>query len=223
MYKNINLEIEENRTVRKIDFKVINLFCCGFTGRNQDAVKAHVDEMRCIGVPCPDRIPDIYHVSPYLLTNETEIDVVGKHTSGEVESVFLLDHNQVFLTVGSDHTDREIERLNYQKSKQICSKIISNHVWKFSEVDDHFDDLLLRSEVVKNGKQYLYQEGKVSIVMKPFDVINHFKISDNKTVFFSGTIPTKTKKIIHADYYMIEIFDPILNRRITHSYKVRVI
>ena len=96
-------------------------------------------------------------------------------------------------------------------------------MWKFSEVNDHFDDLLLRSEVVKNGKQYLYQEGKVSIVMKPFDVINHFKISDNKTVFFSGTIPTKTKKIIHADYYMIEIFDPILNRRITHSYKVRVI
>lgn len=223
MGKTIRLTVTGRESSREFDFTVRYLFCGGFTGRNQDAVKKHIEEMASVGIPPPEKTPALYQVSPYLLTSDYEVEVVGSQTSGEVECVLLLDADETYLTVGSDQTDREVERLSYPKSKQMCSKIIANEVWRLSEVKDHFDDIILRSEIEKNGQGHLYQEGPASIVMKPFDIINLYDIEDEGTVLFSGTIPTKTEKIIYADWYKIELIDPVLNRRITHTYRVKVL
>ncbi|MFQ6134688.1 MAG: DUF2848 family protein [Nitrososphaerales archaeon] len=223
MSKTIRLTLIEREGSRDIDFTVRQLFCGGFTGRNQDAVKKHIEEMASVGIPPPERTPALYRISPYLITSDDEVEVVGDKTSGEVEPVLLLGLGEMYLTVGSDQTDREVERLSYPKSKQICSKVIAKQVWRYGEVKDHYDDLILRSEVEKDEQKYLYQEGSVSIVMNPFDLLSLYDIGKDGTALFSGTIPTETERLIYADRYRIELIDPVLDRRIVHTYGVKVI
>lgn len=223
MSKTIRLTLIEHESSRDINFTVRHLFCGGFTGRNQEAVKKHIEEMASVGIPPPKRTPTLYRISPYLITSDEEVEVVGEKTSGEVEPVLLLGSEEKYLTVGSDHTDREIERLSYPKSKQICRKVIAEQVWPYSEVKDHYDELILRSEVEKDGQKHLYQEGSVSIIMKPLDLIHLYDIERDGTTLFSGTIPTKTERLIFGDWYRLELIDPVLDRRIVHTYSVKVI
>ena len=213
----------EKNSPREFDFTVRQLFCGGFTGRNQEAVKKHIEEMASVGIPAPERTPALYHISPSLITTDSEIEVVGDKTSGEVEPVLLIGAEETYLTVGSDQTDREVERLSYPKSKQICGKAVAKDVWRFSEVKNHFDNLILRSEVEKDGKTYLYQVGPAGLLTKPFDLLSMYSVGDEGTALFSGTIPTKTGQLIYADLYKIELIDPVLNRRITHTYQVKTL
>jgi hypothetical protein len=169
------------------------------------------------------RRPAMYQISPYLITSDEEVEVVGEKTSGEVESVLLLGSEEKYLTVGSDQTDREIERLGYAKSKQICRKVIAEQVWPYNEVKDHYDELILRSEVEKDGQKHLYQEGSVSGIMKPLDLAHLYDIEGDGTALFSGTIPTKMERLIFGDWYRLELIDPVLDRRIVHSYSVKMI
>ena len=200
MSKMIRLTVTtEKNSPREFDFTVRQLFCGGFTGRNQEAVKKHIEEMASVGIPAPERTPALYHISPSLITTDSEIEVVGDKTSGEVE------------------------RLSYPKSKQICGKAVAKDVWRFSEVKNHFDNLILRSEVEKDRKTYLYQEGPAGLLTKPFDLLSMYSVGDEGTALFSGTIPTKTGQLIYADLYRIELIDPVLNRRITHTYQVKTL
>ncbi len=220
----IRLTLIEKEGCRKITINFRKLYCGGFTGRNQASVKQHIDEMISEGIIPPEKTPILYHISPYLLTSCDELEVVGDKTSGEVEPVLIISSEEKYLTVGSDHTDREIEKFSYSKSKQICQKIIAKQVWRYNEVKDHYDDLVIRSEVEKDGNKYLYQEGSVSIVMNPFDLIRINDINESKgLILFSGTIPTHTKRLIYGDLYRIELIDPFLDRRIVHSYRVKMI
>ena len=219
----IKLTLIENQGSRDIVFTVRQLFCGGFTGRNQEVVRQHIKEMASVGISPPEKTPAVYHISPYLITYDNEIEVVGENTSGEVEPVLLIGSKETYLTVGSDQTDRNIERLSYPKSKQLCNKIISRQVWRYSEVQDHYDELIIRSIVVKNGQKYLYQEGSVKTVMNPHDLLQLCDIKIENMILFAGTIPTKTNRLIFADWYQIELIDPILNRIITHTYNVKVI
>jgi hypothetical protein len=215
--------VTENSSPKVFDFTVRDLFCGGFTGRNQDAVKKHIEEMARVGIPAPERTPALYRISPSLITTDDEIEVVGDKTSGEVEPVLLIRAEETYLTVGSDQTDREVERLSYPKSKQICGKAVAKNVWRFSEVKNHFDSLILRSEVETDGNIYLYQEGPAGLLTKPYDLLSLYSVSNEGTVLFSGTIPTRTGRLIYADLYRIELVDPVLNRRITHTYRVKTL
>lgn len=179
--------------------------------------------MASVGIPPPERTPALYRISPSLLTFDEEVEVVGDQTSGEVEPVLLLGAEETYLTVGSDQTDREIERVSYSKSKQICGKAVASEIWRLDEIADHLDELILRSEVEKDGDLSLYQEGPVSLLMKPFDLLGLYDVGDEGTALFSGTIPTKTGRLVYADLYRIELIDPVLDRRITHTYRVRTL
>jgi hypothetical protein len=220
MKRNIHFSIIKKKRYHKLDFSLENLFCGGFTGRSEEAVKQHIEEMAKVGVPRPSAIPSLYRLSPSLITCSKNIEVVGELTSGEVEAVLLIDSEEMYITVGSDHTDRELEKISFQKSKQICSKIIAKEIWKFDDIKDHYDHLLLRSKVMENGREHTYQEGSVRLVRNPLDLVRTYKISNCGTIFFSGTIPTKKGRLIYSDYYKLEIIDPILNRKIEHEYSV---
>ena len=223
MSKTLRLTLLTLEGSRDIDFPVKQLFCGGFTGRSRDAVKKHIDEMASVGIPPPKRTPALYHISPYLITSGDEVEVVGDKTSGEVEPVLLLSSGETYLTVGSDQTDREVERLSYPKSKQICGKIIARQIWRYADVKDHYDDLLLRCEIEKDGLTHLYQEGSVSTVMNPLDLINLYNLGEEGTALFAGTIPTEKKRLVYADRYRIELIDPVLERSITQTYAVKII
>src|SRR4051812_29495319 len=112
----------------EIAFEPGSLVIAGFTGRNRDAVAAHVDELARLGVPEPAGIPAFYPLSPRLLSVEPEILVSSTATSGEVEPVLFCANGSWYVGVGSDHTARDLERVDIGLSKAACPKVVGTHV-----------------------------------------------------------------------------------------------
>ena len=115
-----------------VEASIGNLIIAGWTGRNADALEAHIAELEKLGIARPKSTPIFYRASPELLTNGPVIQVVGTTSSGEVEPVLVSLDDGLFLGVGSDHTDRKVEAIGVTISKQLCAKPVSATLWRFS-------------------------------------------------------------------------------------------
>src|SRR5258705_11637487 len=142
----------------------------GWTGRNAEAVEKHIKELEMLGVKRPAATPIFYRVGAARLTTDASIEVLGEQSSGEVEFVLLKTEGALWVGVGSDHTDREVEAYGVSVSKQLCEKPIAPLFWRFDDVAAHWDRLLLRSYASIGGKRTLYQEGPVSAMRHPEDL-----------------------------------------------------
>ena len=211
---------------RDLVFTADHLVCGGWVGRDQKDLRAHIDELVQLGVPAPRRIPIYMNFSTYLLTTDDEITVISDMTSGEVEYVLLCSGDEIWVTVGSDHTDREVETKSIPGSKQMYAKCLPPECWPYPDVKDHWDRLILRSWVTKGSERNLYQEGLLSDILGPQEMLEKMPRGgiDKKEglVLFSGTIPTKVR-IVFGDSYELELEDPVLKRSIKHSYRVKIL
>ncbi len=202
-----------------------DLVIAGWTGRDQAALQAHVRELADLGVTLPKSTPIFYRVSASLLTLEDAIDVVGTDSTGEVEFVLIQDSGRLLVGLGSDHTDRKVEAIGVTLSKQMCSKPLASEVWDFSSVEQHWDELVLRSFAIANGQRSIYQEGSVARVRSPRDLIDRYAggpALDAATMMFCGTLPV-IGGFRWADEFAIELEDPVLKRTITHRYRIRAL
>jgi hypothetical protein len=211
---------------RDLVFTADNLVCGGWVGRDQKGLQAHIDELVQLGVPAPRRIPIYMNLSTYLLTTDDEVTVVSDKSSGEVEYVLLCSGEEVWVTVGSDHTDRDVETKSIPGSKQMYAKCLPPECWPYPDVKDHWEGLILRCWVTKGTARTLYQEAALSEILDPQGLMGKMPREgmDKKGSFilFSGTIPTKGG-LIFGDSYELEMEDPLLKRAIRHSYRVRVL
>lgn len=198
----------------------------GYAGRDQAGVMAHVEELRKIGVPAPEKTPSMYWIDPERITTNTILWVVGNGCSGEVEFFVAADKGgNLFMTVASDHTDRALETVSVSKAKQACSKVIGNVFWKMSDIRPHWDEIELRSWVRKTPQkeEYLYQEGTLASLLIPerlLELATEDKPYPGKFSYFSGTLPLKGEICYEGDFRM-ELNDPVLKRSISHTYTVR--
>lgn len=222
--------IFKDGTEREVNLNWDSCVALGYTGRNREAVLAHIEELRKLGVPAPQKIPATYWIDPERVTTERHISVIGNKTSGEVE-IFIAKDNEgeIYITVGSDHTDRDFERTSVSKAKQICSKVIAPACWSLKDVKDHWDELILRMEVKREGEKEftLYQEGDLSRILAVDELLNiayseRPPQATNPSIF-SGTVPLLTKETIFANVYKMTLIDPILKREISHTYEVIVL
>ncbi|MGH6777287.1 MAG: DUF2848 family protein [Bradyrhizobium sp.] len=85
------------------------LVIAGWTGRDIAALEHHIEELAALGVPRPSSVPVFYRTSVNGLTQTRRLEVLGPHTSGEVEPVLLGLDSDLWLGLGSDHTDRKAE------------------------------------------------------------------------------------------------------------------
>ena len=67
----------------------MSLVVAGWTGRDGAAMEAHIAELEKLGVPRPKSTPIFYRTAASLLTQKPVIEVVGGHSSGEVEPVLF--------------------------------------------------------------------------------------------------------------------------------------
>jgi hypothetical protein len=153
--------------------------------------------------------------------------VVGAGSSGEVECVVITGRDgRRYLGVGSDHTDREFEKYGIPASKQMCGKPIAAEAWLFSEVVDHLDSLILRSWMVKGGRRQLYQEGLLSKNRSLTELLLNMPegcVSAGESFcLFCGTFAA-IGGLIYGERFEFELFDPILERRITHGYDIEIL
>ena len=119
----------------------------GWTGRDPAAVQKHIKELEELGVKPPATTPIFYRVSAARITTAETIEATGTASSGEVEYVILQTGGKMWVGVGSDHTDREVETYGVTVSKQMCDKPIAMSFWAFDACAPHWDKLMLRSYI----------------------------------------------------------------------------
>ena len=208
---------------RKLDLSAIkNLVVAGWTGRNTAALEAHIKELEALGVKRPKSVPIFYRNAVSLLTTADNIQVMGDKSSGEVEFVLYSLDDGMWVGVGSDHTDRKAETINVTLSKQMCGKPVGATLWRYDEVKPHWDKLVLRSFVPDGGKRRLYQEGPVTNMRSPEELIKLYTGGDKLapgTAMFCGTFAVHGE-ISYSGTFDMELDDPVLGRKLTHSYKI---
>src|SRR5258708_35481527 len=104
--------------VEKVAVEIEELVIAGWTGRDVAALNHHIEELKAIGVPPPSSVPLYYRVSADLLTQADKIQVVGSDTSGEVEPVLVGAADRLWVTLGSDHPDRNADSCSVAGAKQ---------------------------------------------------------------------------------------------------------
>ncbi|HEY6865205.1 MAG TPA: DUF2848 domain-containing protein [Burkholderiales bacterium] len=208
---------------RERALRVERLVIAGWTGRDRAAVDHHIAELAAIGVKPPRAVPSFYRVGASLLTTAPSIEVVGGDSSGEVEFVLVSASDGVWVGVGSDHTDRKVESYGVTVSKQMCPKPIGPELWRLADLEDHWDRLVLRSHVVRAGRRLLYQEGPVSRMLAPRELIARMPASPGAlpagTAMFCGTLPVQGE-IGGGERFEIELEDPVKKRALAHAYAV---
>ncbi|MGJ7493335.1 DUF2848 domain-containing protein [Variovorax sp. ZT4R33] len=205
------------------DMPVTHLVIAGWTGSDAAAIEAHILELEALGVRRPKRTPIFYRGASTLLTQHDGIEVVGSTASGEVEPVIFSTTSGLWLGLGSDHTDREVETVGITISKQMCAKPVSTEVWNFDKVANHWNDLIVRSWMTKGGERRLYQEGPLAKMRHPSQLFQLYGgqgyVPEAGLVMFCGTLAVHGK-LEPAEIFEMELEDPVLQRRLHHSYRV---
>ena len=94
------------------------LVIAGWTGRDEQALRRHIRELEEIGVKPPKSTPMFYRVAANLFCHADAIQVSGPDTSGEVEFVLMRTEDGLWVSVGSDHTDRKAETIGVTLSNR---------------------------------------------------------------------------------------------------------
>ena len=207
-------------------YDIDQLVIAGWTGRDVAALENHIEELKASGVQPPSKVPLYYRVAASLLTQSDAIEVVGDDTSGEAEPVLVGTPDRLWVTVGADHTDRKLEAYGVAQSKQVCPKVLGRTAWRFEEVEPHWDQIILRSFIEEGGKKVPYQEGLLAKMRTPRDLIEGWNDGNKRlpsgVVMFCGTIPV-IGGIRGSSRFDMELDDPVLGRKIAHSYIVRAL
>ena len=198
------------------------LVIAGWTGRDPVARDKHIAELEELGIARPATTPIYYETAASRLTTSDSIEVSGGESSGEVEFVLVKSGGRLLVGVGSDHTDRKVETYNITVSKQMCDKPIAPELWLVDEVAAHWDRLMLRAYATIGGERVLYQEGALSGMLAPADLIAR-RYGDaglpEGTAMFGGTFAA-LGGIRPAERFEFELSDPVLNRVIRHGYAI---
>ena len=208
--------IHEGATTRDEAMTISHAIIAGWTGRDEAALEKHIRELEELGVARPASTPIFYRVSATRLTTTGGIEVSGGESSGEVEFVIVNCAGKLYVGVGSDHTDRQVETYNVTVSKQMCDKPVAGELWAYDEVKDHWDALKLRSWI---DGDVLYQDGSVTAMRDPMDLIARFSPDGlpNASLMFCGTLAA-IGGIRPSPRFTFELEDPVLGRSIRHGY-----
>lgn len=199
------------------------VFAIGYAGRNIEKTMEHIRELeRDLGVPAPKKIPTIFQCGNYVLTQEKDLAMIGSKTCGEVEYVIVVKNGKVYIGVGSDHTDRELEAANVPKAKQICAKPIAPVLWDYEELKDHWDSIALNSWQTVDGQELPYQRGTLADILPVETILKELdeRVGEiDNCVIFSGTVPV-LDGFRYGTNFRYEMADSVLKRKITADYNV---
>jgi uncharacterized protein DUF2848 len=151
----------------------------------------------------------------------SRLEVLGPDTSGEVEPVLFGIGDEMWLGVGSDHTDRKAETMGIALSKQLCGKPVGRELWRYADVAHHWDRLVIRSWATIDGKRVPYQEGTLAGMRTPEDLLHRHGMSKLApgVAMFCGTVGA-IGGIRPATRFEMELEDPVLRRKLTHAYDI---
>ncbi|MCF8075330.1 MAG: DUF2848 domain-containing protein [Desulfotignum sp.] len=223
----INVTLENKSGLQPLQFEVRRMVNAGYTGRNQEEVRRHIDELAVKGIPGPEKTPTLYPVIPQqLMVGAQEIEVFSNATCCEIEYVLLVESkDKIYVGLGSDHTDRKLEETDIPRAKQICPNLMTSTVWPLDEVVDHWDELIFRCRQTIGNKEELYQEGPLELIMNPAQLLDFVQsaIPDPLAGYaiFSGTIGNLAGGFVYGIRTAMELKDPILGRQLSLAYDIK--
>ncbi|MBP0627647.1 MULTISPECIES: DUF2848 domain-containing protein [unclassified Cupriavidus] len=221
--KTLTFDIESSQGKQQRALVIGQLIVAGWTGRDVAAMEAHIKELEELGVRRPPYTPVFYRVAAERLGPASDIQVSGEASSGEAEFLLVGDGSDILVGIASDHTDREAETYGITLSKQMCEKPCASTLWRLEEVQGHWDKLVLRSYATIGGERVLYQEGPVTAMRSPADLLERFATHGGKfgdgSAMLCGTLPA-IGGIRPAEQFEIELEDPVLQRTLRHTYAV---
>jgi hypothetical protein len=174
----------------------------GYTGRDRAAVDHHIAELAAAGVPPPATVPAYWRFPPWIASQAGDVVVTGARTSGEAELCLVVDRDDVWVTVGSDHTDRAVEAVDIGLSKHVCPKVVGRQAWALDAVADRLDALELRSWVPcpsgdgggdgdGPGHEVPYQDGTVGELVDPRSLLAGLPFArPRRFALLTGTVAT---------------------------------
>lgn len=205
----LEFEIIGEGTLVSVD--VTHMYNAGYAGRDQAAVKHHIDELAELGVPAPTTTPSLYPVSSYLARQGDRVEAQHERTSGEAEWGIVIvgpGEDDVLLTVACDHTDRALEVHGVAWSKNAGPDVLGRRAWRLSSLADRADDLRLRAWV--GAERTLIQDGRVGELLSPqywLDVLAERGEREEGVALISGTIPMIAGVDQFSDRWEVELLD----------------
>ncbi|MEC7377268.1 MAG: DUF2848 domain-containing protein [Pseudomonadota bacterium] len=213
-------------TGESLDINICQLVIAGWAGRVQAAIDEHIEELKAIGVTPPSETPLFYRVAANQLTTAPTIQVLGDQTSGEVEVVLIGSDRGTLVGIGSDHTDREAEAWSVAHSKQVCAKPVGTQVWRLEQVIDHWDTLQMASYATVDGKEELYQQGPVTGLLHPAELLRRFGLDKPELApgqaMLCGTLPV-IGELRPADAFRMVLKDPATGLELQHQYAIQTL
>lgn len=213
-------------SLESIHVDVRELIIAGWAGRVQSAIDEHIEELKEIGVTPPSTTPLFYRVAANQLTTAPAIQVLGEASSGEVEVVLIGSNQGTLVGIGSDHTDREAEAWSVAHSKQVCVKPVSPRVWRLDSVIDHWDELQMASYATIDGEEVLYQEGPVTGLLHPAELLRRFGLDKAELApgqaMLCGTLPV-IGELRPAQAFRMVLKDPVSGSELQHQYNIHTL
>jgi hypothetical protein len=223
MAQRIEFLIAADRAPAKRSIEVNSLVIAGWAGRDRHALEKHIAELEREGVPRPARTPEFYRIGANLLTTAAGIQVPGDTSTGEIEAFVLKAADELWVGVGSDHTDRKLEATSVVMSKQACPKPIGTTLWRYSEMQDHWDAIEVCSYRYDGDERIVYQRGRLSANLAGDELLDRFERDNgpvsNGTLMFCGTIPAEGG-IRFSKRFEMELHDPVRGLYIRHAYDI---
>ena len=210
---------------REAAFEPTAMVIAGWAARDRAAIDHHIEELAAIGVPRPSSVPLFYRVAAATLTQSDTIECVGAGSSGEVEPVLFVHGGRLWLTVGSDHTDREAETYSVALSKQMCAKPVARHAWRWADVAARQDGIALRSRILEDGHWVAYQEGTLASIRPLESLLTRFlggAAPPEGLVMSSGTLGA-IGGVRPSTAFRMALGDPAGGRTIGHAYRTTVL
>ncbi|MDD4023310.1 MAG: DUF2848 family protein [Synergistales bacterium] len=219
----------EDEPGKVIEFEPKMLINAGYTGRNREAVKAHIDELALKGIPAPEKTPTYFPKVADRVIQDGTFEVLDETDhSGEGEFCLICHEGVFYVTPSSDHTDRKLEEASILKSKQIYPNVVGTRIWKLDDLLNHWDSIVMKSWVTVDGKEVLYQETTLSTLMEPQELIERIKelLRDPENLdglmVFSGTVAALFE-LTYSPTFKVVLEDPVRKRSISCSYDMRPI
>ncbi|MCH1993636.1 DUF2848 domain-containing protein, partial [Achromobacter xylosoxidans] len=98
--------------------------------------------------------------------------------------------------------------------------------WRLADVADYWDELVIRSYIVENGAEVLYQEGPLASLRTPRDLIAGYTggaaTLPEGAGMTCGTVGAIGGIRPSAEFTM-ELFDPRRQRSLRHRYHVEIL
>jgi 4-hydroxyphenylacetate 3-monooxygenase len=218
----VSLTIDDGTRREARSFPIARMYNLGSATRKAETAVAHQEEVAKEGIRIALDIPAprIYPIGTHALTTGGEAEAQSSHSSGEVEIV-LLFADQLYVGVGSDHTDRALEKTSIPWSKQVTPNVLAPTMWPFEAMRARWDDCVMRSWV--DGR--LYQDVPVAAFLHPDDVLRILRarvprMPARDVLVFCGTIVSLDKALGFGKRWEIEMEDPGAKRSIRHGYDV---